>query len=1026
MSMSVNKHGIDLEVVIPCYNDGVYLAEAIASLGADRAGGQGVIIVNDGSDDPITLEVLAGLVAEGFRVIDTPNRGLAAARNAGWRAGSAPFVLFLDSDNRIEPAFIPDALEVLEAHPDVAVVFGDKQEFGLRQGVVVQQVPSLLEELVGNRIDACAVVRRSVLVKEDGFDEAMREGYEDWEFWLRLMVKGQRMHRIPRVTFHYRVREGSLLGRTADERVRARIVRHLVNRHRDIYLHHAPEVITEMHRIQAHDLTRFRSVEGAVHALQERNAAIDLHMAELEGRCRAQETALASMSRAVDDERHARETADRDRRDAASELEAAREALTSLQRDKEALSVEAHRLVGEADKLMQALTVHRDHARALQALIGQYEERIRAIEASTLWRLRRAYNRMRALLRTSSGSSRAGFRWLRRISFLVSTKGRRIVRRFLAKMFRALYLLTEEQRVRILVGDEQLQDALVHHGDPYHQWMARHFPRASDLAAQREQAGLLKERPLISVVMPVYAPPIPFLDAAIRSVVDQSYDHWELCVADDHSPGGEVRACLERWMSEDERIKVVFRAENGHISRSSNSALELVSGEFVAFMDHDDLLSPDALFHIVTRINLRPDTDILYSDEDKIDEEGRHSEPHFKPRWCPDHLLSRNYLGHLVVMRTTLVNTVGGFREGFEGSQDHDLLLRAVEHTAHIEHIPRVLYHWRVHSASAASGEDVKPYAYVAARKALVEALERRKEPADVSFLHGYRGYRIDLKAPLRGRVSVVIPTKDKTEVLATCVHSIFNRTDHPDFEVIVLSNNSREPGFFAFMQEMERLQPARFRWFAHDIPFNFSALMNFGVAKATGDQILFLNNDTEVIHGDWMRIMHSWSQRPSIGAVGVKLLYHNDTIQHAGVVIGLGGVAGHTFVGYHKDGPGYFNYINTVNNSSAVTAACMMVERSKLEQVGGWEELFTVEYNDVDLCLRLREAGYHNVYVPDVTLYHFESLTRGHPHMTRESYERHLREVALFKERWVGYIDDDPCYNPNLSRGVHDWRLAP
>jgi GT2 family glycosyltransferase len=372
-----------------------------------------------------------------------------------------------------------------------------------------------------------------------------------------------------------------------------------------------------------------------------------------------------------------------------------------------------------------------------------------------------------------------------------------------------------------------------------------------------------------------------------------------------------------------------------------------------------------------------------------------------------------------------LVREVGGFREGFEGSQDYDIILRATEKAKRIEHIPRVLYHWRIHAASAAQSEEVKPYAYQAARMALTEALDRRKEPAEVSFLHGYRGYGIRFTSPLRGKVSVIIPTKDKTEVLATCVHSLFNLTDHPDFEVIVVSNNSKEPAFFAFMKEMERLQPERFRWYEHNIPFNFSALMNFGIAKSTGDQILFLNNDTEVIHGDWMHIMHSWSQRPSIGAVGVKLLYHNDTIQHAGVIIGLGGVAGHTWVGYHKDGPGYFNYINTVNNNSAVTAACMMVARDKLERIGGWEEEFTVEYNDVDLCLRLREAGYNNVYVPDVSLYHYESLTRGHPHMTKESYERHLREVGLFKERWAGYVKDDPCYNPNLSRGVHDFQIA-
>lgn len=1029
MKGEVNSALGDLDVIIPCYNDGAFLMEAVQSLGPQRATGQGVIIVNDGSDDERTIAVLGQLRSAGFQVIDTPNRGLAAARNTGWSASKSAYVLFLDSDNRLEPGFTNEAVRVLGERPDIAVVFGDRQEFGLREGMVEQRVPDLLEELVGNRIDACAAVRRSVLVEVGGFDETMRDGYEDWELWLRLMVLGYLFHHLPGVAFHYRVREGSLSSRVADERTRGRIVRHMVTKHRDLFARHWPEVIVELHRIQANDLARIRAVEHALQVLNVRVEDLEQHGKVVETQFAEQEVRHSALLKALEEERHEQEKVLREVQErwtqANAVLEVTRQEVIELHKEKEVLSAEAHRLVGETDKLMQALNVHRDHARALQALIGQYEERIKAIESSKLWRLRKGYNKMRALLRTSSGSSRAGFRWLKRITFLVSQKGRKIVRRFLAKVFRALYLMAEEQRVRILVGDEELQAAMVHHDDPYHQWMMRHFPRASDLVDQRERIALFKEKPLISVVMPVYAPPLQLLEAAIRSVVDQSYTNWELCISDDHSPGRGVRDHLERWMAKDDRIKVVFRQENGHISRSSNSALQLVKGEFIAFMDHDDLLSPDALYHIATRINLKPGTDILYTDEDKIDEAGKHADAHFKPQWCPDHLLSRNYFGHLVVMRSKLVQDLGGFREGFEGSQDYDLVLRAVERTDRIEHIPRVLYHWRIHAESSALSEDVKPYAYVAGRRSLTEALARRGEDAEIEFLHGYRGYRINFKAPLRGRVSIVIPTKDKTDVLATCVHSIFNLTDHPDFEVIVVSNNSKEPAFFALMKEMERLQPERFRWVECNVPFNFSALMNFGVSKAAGEHVLFLNNDTEVIHGDWLRIMHSWSQRPSIGAVGVKLLYHNDTIQHAGVIIGLGGVAGHTFVGYHKDGPGYFNYINTVNNNSAVTAACMMVERSKLERIGGWEELFTVEYNDVDLCLRLREAGYQNVYVPDVTLYHFESLTRGHPHMTKESYERHLREVGLFKERWGPYIADDPCYNPNLSRGVHDWQLA-
>ncbi|MCC7502352.1 MAG: glycosyltransferase [Flavobacteriales bacterium] len=814
----------------------------------------------------------------------------------------------------------------------------------------------------------------------------------------------------------YLVRENSLVSLANDPAMRSRIVSYVVRKHAMLFAKHSEAVVALLHGIQAHDRQLVQRAEAA------RASALQVaHVAEQERLLQAKRT----------------EGAERERERALNELQSLMERIATLEEahrkdisravaDRENLAAEAQRLNMEVEKVMHALSVQREHGKALQSMLGQYEERIKAMENSRLWRLRKQYYRMRALLRTSSDTSRRGMRWLKRITFFVSRQGRTILRKFFAKVFKALYLWTEVRPVRIVVGgSHDRPDLFQVSGDPYHQYMARHFARDSDLREYKEDALAFTFRPLISIVMPVFDPPVAFLEAAIRSVVDQAYDHWELCIADDRSTDPDVRKCLERWTKEDPRIKVSFRKENGHICRASNSAMELVTGEFVALMDHDDLLTPDALYHIVKRLQLQPTLDVLYSDEDKVDEQGRHSDPHFKPQWCPDHLLSRNYFGHLVVLRTALIKEVGGFRPGFEGSQDYDLLLRCTERTERIVRIPRVLYHWRIHAGSAAQGEDVKPYAYDAARKALTEALDRRGEPGEVSFLDGFRGYGIRFTSPLRGKVSIIIPTKDQAQVLRTCLTSIFALTDHPDFEVLVVSNNSRKNELFELMDEMKGAHSGRFEWIAHDVPFNFSELMNTGLKHTNGEQVLFLNNDTEVLHADWLRAMHEWSQRPSIGAVGVKLLYHNDSIQHAGVVIGLGGVAGHTFVGTHRDGPGYFNYVNTINNNSAVTAACMMVERAKLDRIGGWDQDFTVEYNDVDLCLRLRESGVNNVYLPHVTLYHYESLTRGHPHMTRESYERHLREVGLFKARWNRYIDDDPCYNPNMSRGVNDWQFG-
>jgi GT2 family glycosyltransferase len=398
--------------------------------------------------------------------------------------------------------------------------------------------------------------------------------------------------------------------------------------------------------------------------------------------------------------------------------------------------------------------------------------------------------------------------------------------------------------------------------------------------------------------------------------------------------------------------------------------------------------------------------------------------PHFKPDWSPDNLLSRNYFGHVVVMRKELVDSVGGFRLGFEGSQDYDIILRTTELTSKIGHIPKVLYHWRIHEKSAAQGEDVKPYAYIAAKKALEEALERRNTPGEIQYLSGLRGYRVIYDVVKHGKVSVIIPTKDQVKLLKNTIDSIIQKTSYTDYEIILLNNNSNTQEFFDFRDEYTKKYPTLFRCIEANFPFNFSKLMNIGVAESTGEYMLLLNNDVEVIAPDWMTTMVSFAQHKDIGIVGAKLLYPDDTIQHAGVLIGLGGVAGHAFTHAYKDDPGYFNYIQSVNNYAAVTAACMMCRKDVFLEVNGMEESFEVEYNDVDFCLKVLDKGYYNVYVPEVVLYHFESATRGHPHQNSASYARHVREIALFKEKWQKYIDHDPYYNPNLNRGVHDFSM--
>jgi len=560
--------------------------------------------------------------------------------------------------------------------------------------------------------------------------------------------------------------------------------------------------------------------------------------------------------------------------------------------------------------------------------------------------------------------------------------------------------------------------------DPYFLWIQENELRRSDIDRLRDAAAVLAYRPRISVIMPTYNPPELYLREAIESVITQVYENWELCIADDASTAPHVRAVLEEYMELDDRIKVDFRPTNGHIAHASNSALALATGEFIALCDHDDLLTPDALYENVRLLNGHRDADMIYSDEDKVDENGRRSDPYFKPDWAPDSFLSRNYVSHLGVYRRSLVEDVGGFRPGFEGSQDYDLVLRIVERTNRIHHIPRVLYHWRIHALSVASGVGVKNYAYDSAMHAIAEAMHRRGEPGRVEMLKDDPGnyiVRYDLKRDWK--VSIIIPTRDHADDLELCLASIFAKSTYRNIEVVVLDNGSAEHATSVCFAKWQALEPDRVKVVPHNVPFNYSEINNYAVRHSTGDIILLLNNDTEVIAPQWIEAMLEQAQRPTIGCVGAKLLYEDDTIQHAGVVMRIGGVAGHSHRYYDRDAPGYYHIIKTVNNYTAVTAACLMIRREVWEQVGGLDEQLSVAFNDVDFCLRVRAAGYLNVYVPHAELYHYESKSRGFDD-TPAKIARGIREQQFMQKRWNVSSVDDPFYSPHLSLTSEDYSI--
>jgi len=548
--------------------------------------------------------------------------------------------------------------------------------------------------------------------------------------------------------------------------------------------------------------------------------------------------------------------------------------------------------------------------------------------------------------------------------------------------------------------------------DPYQLWLAEHALTPESIRRLREEVQPLAYQPKISIVMPVHNTEETWLRRAIESVKGQIYPHWELCIYDDGSTAEHVSRVIAEYSRQEERIRALTSPKNRGISAASNGALSLAAGEFVGFLDHDDELTPDALCEVVKLLNTRPDLDLIYTDEDKLTVDGRRVEPFFKPDWSPDLLLSMNYITHFAVLRRSVVQEIGGFTEGVEGSQDYDLFLRVSEKTQRIGHLAKPLYSWRKILGSTASYTGAKPHAHTAGRQALKEHLKRLRIAGEVvdGLVTPFR-YRVRYKIADRPLVSIIIPIRDRVELLKRCLESIAEKTTYPHFEIIILDNQSEEPDTLAYLAGLAQTV------ISAPGPFNYSHLNNVGAAAARGEFLLFLNNDTEVITGEWLEALLEHAQRRLVGAVGAKLLFPNGTIQHGGVILGHGGFANNAFCGQPDDIPGYSCLTHVVRNCSSVTGACMMIRKQVLQEVGGFDENLAVAFGDVDLCLRLREKGYSVVYTPHAVLHHLESATRKwlHP-MTDEDYVR---------KRWgMLLLQGDPYYNPHLTLERFDFSL--
>ena len=549
--------------------------------------------------------------------------------------------------------------------------------------------------------------------------------------------------------------------------------------------------------------------------------------------------------------------------------------------------------------------------------------------------------------------------------------------------------------------------------EQYQRWLKKKRPSAWEL--HRQSKRTFDYEPLISIVIPLYNTPQEYLRKLLQSITAQSYGKFELCLADGSTKKGPA-AFVKKFYGNDPRIRLKHLKLNAGISENTNEAIRMATGEFLMFADHDDFLEPDALYEMVRALNENRELDLIYTDEDLCDEKGEcFFAPRMKPDFNPDFLRSINYICHLVLVRKSLAEEVGLLRKQCDGAQDYDFLLRCIEKTDRVYHIPKVLYHWRVSETSTEGNQDSKTYAIDAGKLALTEHYARLGYEAEVEYTGIFIMYRMRLKLKSQPLVTILIPNKDQVETLANCLSSIYEKTDYPYFEILVVENNSEKEETFAYYEKMKQ-EHENFHVVTYQGGFNYSAINNFGVRHAKGEYLLFLNNDTEVISPFWIREMLGFCQREDTAAVGAKLFYPDGLVQHCGVVVGIANYAGHVQNFKTRRDNGYFGRLRAVQDISAVTAACMLVKRSVFEEIGGFDESFEVAFNDVDLCLRIRETGKLIVQDPNVELYHYESKSRGYEN-TPEKLARFKGEVIRFRKRWKAFLEKgDPYYSPNLT----------
>lgn len=878
------------------------------------------------------------------------------------------------------------------------------------------------ELLYANHIPIhCALFKTDLIRRYNLSFDAQLEVYEDWDFWLQLQSLGSFVW-VEGCTARYYVSE--------DVRRSSKV--HGLERHEEAYQkiwqkwkHKAPsQWWFELLARTGPNLNRLEALDQSVKHFADLKAALEVQL-------RHQQHSVSVQADALEELKLALATQLEQNRNLHDQLANAKKLWGELKKvelelrqrvDHSTQREEALRT--EVSKAYDAAQSWRQRGESLASQSSQLQRQLQAVFHSRSWRVTRPLRYLGSIARRMGLAEL--YRRLRvrgKQANLVLTRLRtqkRDRQPIVAKAAHAHDTGSELQQdqERLSTRFEQTSNLL----DPYQHWIISHESRhlrgmTNALTESDDTKERLVTAPLISIVMPMFNAPLVFFKEAIESVKMQSDPRWELCIADDASTDQESLLWLKQELLRDPRIKLIERSKNGHIVACSNSALALASADWIALMDQDDLLSPFAVAEVLRAIKMFPAGMLFYSDEDKINSEGHRSDPYFKPAFNLELLRAQNTFSHLGVFSRSLVNSVGGFQAGTEGSQDHDLVLRCIEKISadQVIHIPKVLYHWRIHDQSTASDIDVKPYALINGLKAVNEHLKRTVSGAEAisheSISHYVVRYPLPLVLP---RVEIIIPTRNGFDVLSRCLETLFELTHYPKLLVTVVDNGSDDSRVIGLLEKYKN--ESRINLHRYEGEFNFSAINNFAVEKSDAEYILFLNNDIEIMRSDWLDEMLRQACRSEVGAVGAMLWYPEMKMQHAGVVIGAGGVAGHAHHKLPAGHPGYFGRAALALEVSAVTAACLLMRRTVFEEAGGFDEVsLAVAFNDVDLCLKVRGLGYKVIFTPRAELIHNESATRGND-LAPEHRDRFERECAVMRRRWSAVINNDPSYNPNLE----------